>query len=129
MLSQVEVPSGNQYVQTVPDVKILCPDFCAFMSRILCVHQTFLHSCPDFRAFTRLPFVHVQTFVRSPDFRALMSRISCVHQTSVSWADFCAFMFRIERVLQTSCLNKILSIHVQTFVRSSSDLNVIMSKF
>ena len=73
--------------------------------------QIFMRS-PDFRAFmSRLPCVHVQTFVRScSDFRACMFRFSCVHQTSVrSCSDFRAFMFRV------SC------VHIQTFVRSCSD--------
>ena len=67
-------------------------------------------SCPDFRAFTRLSCVHVQTFVRSPDFRAFMFRLSCVHvQTFVrSCSDFRAFMSRLSWVRQT-------------FVRSCSD--------
>ena len=43
------------------------------MSRLSCVHQTFLRSCTDFHAFTRLSCVHVQTFVRSPDFRAFIA--------------------------------------------------------
>ena len=92
----------SAYVQTVPDGKCLCPDFRAF-ARLSCVHQTFVRSCPDFRAFmsrfscvrqtfvrspdfrafTRLSCVYVQTFVRSPDFRAFMSRLSCVQQTFV----------------------------------------------
>ena len=93
-----------------------CPDFLAF-TRLSCVHvQTFVRSCPDFPAFTRLSCVHVQTFVRScPDFRAFMFRLSCVHvqflcvhvQTFVRSPDFRAFMFRL------SC------VHVQTFVRST----------
>ena len=41
--------------------------------------QTFVSSCSDVRAFTRLSRVHVQTFARScPDFRAF-TRLSCVH--------------------------------------------------
>ena len=121
--TQVEVPDGKSicpdrprrkvpmsrpsqtesaYVQTF----VRSPDFRAFMFRLSCVHQTFVRSCPDFRAFTRLSCVHVQTFVRSPDFRAFMSRLSCVHQTFVrSCPDFRAFT-------RLSC------VHIQTFVRS-----------
>ena len=67
----------SRYVQTVPDGKCLCPDYRAFMSRLSCVHQTFVRSS-DFRAFmSRLFCVH-QTFVHSSDFRAFMSRLSCV---------------------------------------------------
>ena len=101
----------SRYVQTVPDGKCLCPDRPRRkvpMSRLSCVHQTFVRSCPDLRAFTRLSCVHVQTFVRSPDFRAFMSRLSCVYvQTFVRSPDFRAFMSRL------SC------VHVQSFVRST----------
>ena len=99
----------SRYVQTVPDGKCLCPDRPRQkvpMSRLSCVHQTFVRSCPDFRAFmSRLSCVH-QTFVRScPDFRAFMSRLPCVHvQTFVrSCPDFRAFTI-------------FLCVHVQTFV-------------
>ena len=55
-----------------------CPDFRAFMFRLSCVHvQTFSRSCPDFRAFDRLSCVHVQTFVRFlmlPDYVILNAR-------------------------------------------------------
>ena len=101
----------SRYVQTVPDGKCLCPDRPRRkvpMSRLSCVHQTFVRSCSDFRAFTRLSCVHVQTFVRScPDFRAFtklscvhvqnfraFTRLSCVHQTFVRSPDFRAFMSR-----------------------------------
>ena len=116
--SQAEIPDGSKYVQTVPDGKYLCPDRPRRklpMSRLSCVHQTFVRSCPDFRAFTRLSCVHVQTFVHSPDFhafnqflcvhvqtfvslpdfRAFMSRLLCVHPTFVRSTDFCAFMSRL----------------------------------
>ena len=102
--SKVEVPDESRYVQTVPDGKCLCPDrprrkvptsqtesaydLRAFMSRPSCVHQTFVRSCPDFRAFTRLSCVH-QTI------RAFMIRLSCVHQT------IRAFMIRLSCVHQT----------------------------
>ena len=102
--SQAEVPDGSKYVQTVPDGKYLCPDRPRRklpMSRLSCVRQNFVRSCPDFRAFTRLWRVHVQTFVRSPDFRAFMSTLPCVHQTFVRSTDFRAFMSRLSRVHQT----------------------------
>ena len=105
--SQTESP----YVQTVPDGKCLCPDRPRRkvpMSRLSRVHQTFVLSCPDFRAFTRLSCVHVQTFVRSPDFRAFISRLLCVQQTFVRSPDFRAF-------------TKLSCVHVQTFVRSYPD--------
>ena len=79
--SQAEVPDRSKYVQTVPGGKYLCPDRPRWkvpMSRLSCVHRTFVRSCPDFRAFTGLSCVHVQTFVRSPDFRAF-TRLSWVH--------------------------------------------------
>ena len=102
------MPDGSKYVQTVPDGKYLCPDRPRRklpMSRLSCVHQTFVRSCPDFRAFTKLSCVHVQTFVRSPDFRAF-NQFLCVHvQTFVRSPDFRAF-------------NQFLCVHVQTFVRS-----------
>ena len=120
--AQVEVPDGKSicpdrprrkvpmsrpsqtesaYVQTF----VRSPDLRAFMSRLSCVHQTFVRSCPDFGAFmSRLSSVH-QTFVRSPDFRAFMSRLSCVRQTFVrSCPDFREFT-------KLSCVR-------QTFVRS-----------
>ena len=100
----------SAYVQTFVRS---CPDFRAF-TRLSCVHiQTFVRS-PDFRAFNRFLCVHVQTFVRSPDFRAFISRLSCVHQTFVRSTDFCAFMSRL------SCVH-------QTFVRST-DFCAFMSR-
>ena len=45
--SQTEVA----YVQTF----VRSPDFRAFMSRLSCVHQTFVRSCPDFRLFLMFP--------------------------------------------------------------------------
>ena len=44
----------SRYVQTVPEGKCLCPDRPRRkvpISRLSCVHQTFVRSCPDFRAF------------------------------------------------------------------------------
>ena len=86
----------------------------ASMSRPSQVESTYVQTvtdgsclCPEFRAFTRLSCVNVQTFVRSSDFRAFMSRLSCVHQTFVRSTYFCAFMCRL------------LCIHVQTFERST----------
>ena len=100
----------SRYVQTVPDGKCLCPDRPRRkvpMSRLSCVHQTFVRSCPDFRAFTRLLCVHVQTFVRSPDY-------SCVHdQTFVRSPDYsCVHDQTFVRSPDYSC------VHDQTFVRS-----------
>ena len=134
--SQVEVPDGKSicpdrprrkvpmsrpsqtesaYVQTF----VRSPDLRAFMSRLSCVHQTFVRSCPDFRAFTRLSCVHVQTFVRScPDFRAF-DRLSCVHQTFVRSPDFCAFMSRtFVRSPNFRAFARLSCVHDQTFVRS-----------
>ena len=89
----------SAYVQTILNGKCLCadilaftrlsyvdvqpfmrsPNFRAFISRLSCVHQTFMRSCPDFRAFTRLSCVQVQTFVRSyPEFRAFTDTTSVV---------------------------------------------------
>ena len=151
--TQVEVPDGKSicpdrprrkvpmsrpsqtesaYVQTF----VRSPDLRAFMSRLSCVHQTFVRSCPDFRAFTRLSCVHVQTFVRSPDFRAFMSRLSCVHQTFVRSPDFRAFMSRLSCVHQTfvrSCpdfraFTKISCVHVQNF-RAFTKLSCVRQTF
>ena len=120
----------SRYVQTVPDGKCLCPDRPRRkvpMSRLSCVHQTFVRSCPDFRAFTRLLCVHVQTFVRSPDFRAFMSRLSCVHvQIFVRSTDFRAFT-RLSCVHQTfvrlcpdfRAFTRLSCVHVQTFVAAA----------
>ena len=125
------MPDGSKYVQTVPDGKYLCPDrprrklpmsrlscvrqtfvrspdFCAFMSRLSCVHvQTFARSGLDFRAFTRLSCVQ-PIFVRScPDFGAF-TRFSCVQPIFVrSCPDFRAFT-------RLSCVQPI-------FVRSCPD--------
>ena len=118
--TQVEVPDGKSICPDRPRRKVP-------MSRLSCVHQTFVRSCPDFRAFTRLSCVHVQTFVRSPDFRAFMSRLSCVHvQTFVrSCPDFRAFMSRFSCVRQTfvrspdfRAFTRLSCVYVQTFVRS-----------
>ena len=139
MNTQAEVPDGSKHVQTVPDGKYLCPDRPRRklpMSRLSCVRQTFVRSCPDFRAFIRLWRVHVQTFVRSPDFRAFMSRLSCVQSIFVrSCPDFRAFD-RLSCVhVQTSvrspnfrAFNRFLCVHVQTFVRSGSDFRAFMSR-
>ena len=109
---QIKPNSSKSKIVHIQTFVCSCPDFRAFMSRLSCVHvQTFVRSCPDFRAFMfRLSCVHVQTFVRScSDFRAFMSRLSCVRQTFVrSCSDFRAFMSRL------SCVR-------QTFVRSCSD--------
>ena len=105
--AQAEVPDGSKYVQTVPDGKYLCPDRPRRklpMSRLSCVHQT---------------------FVRSPDFRAFMSRLSCVHQTFVrSCPDFGAFtrLSCVQPIFVSSCPNfrafdRLSCVHVQTFVR------------
>ena len=151
---QIEASMSRQsqtksaYVQTVTDGKCQCPDFRsftrlsyfyvqifvrspdfrAFMSRLSCVHQTFVLLCPDFCAFTRLSCDHVQTFVRSSDFRTFMSRFLCVHQTFVRSCpdflrspDFHAIMSRRSCVHQTSC------VLVQIFVRSP-DFPAIMSR-
>ena len=80
IVAQAEVPDGSKYVQTVPDGKYLCPDRPRRklpMYRLSCVRQTFVRSCPDFRAFDRLSCVHVQTFVRFlmfPDYVILNAR-------------------------------------------------------
>ena len=97
--------------ENVPDGKYLCADRPTRkvpMSRLLCVHQTFVRS-PDMRAFNRVSYIHVQTFVRSPDLRAF-NQFSCAHvQTLVrSYSDFRALKPRL------------LCVH-QTFVRSSPD--------
>ena len=82
----------KSYVQTI----VRLPDFRAFMTKILCVHQTLDH-LPDFHSFMSRNFyvllcVHVQIFERSPDFRAL-NRLSCMHvQTLVCFPDFRGFM-------------------------------------
>ena len=123
----------------VPDGKSVCPDRPRRkvpMSRLSCVYQTFVRSCPDFRSFTRLSCVHVQTFVRSPDyscvhdqtfvrspdFLAFMSRLSCVHQT------IHAFMSRLSCVHQTirAFMIRLSCVH-QTFVRSP-DFRACMSR-
>ena len=108
MRSQTE----SRYIQTIPDRKRLCREFCAFtrilcfqrtfvrspefrafMSILSCVHQTFVRSCQDFWAFNKFPY-------RSPDFRVFMSRLSCVHK---SFMHLCPDFF---------------CVHVPTFVRS-----------
>ena len=85
-----------------------CPDFRAF-TRLSCVHvQTFVRSCPDFRAFDRLSCVHVQTFVRScPDFRAF-DRLSCVHvQTFVRFFD-------VSRLCNFECTTPPSCVHLRS---------------
>ena len=83
-----------------------CPDFRAF-TRFLCIHGHFFVSWPAFCAFTRLSCVYVYTFLSSPDFLALMSRLSCVHvQTFVLYPDFRAF-------------SQFFCVRVQIFVRAT----------
>ena len=81
----------------VPMSRLSPPDFPAFISRLSCVQQTFVRSCPDLRASTRFLCAH-PIFVRSyPNFREF-NRLSCVHgETFVRSSD-------------RSC------VHVQTFV-------------
>ena len=101
---------------------LLCLDFRA-ITWILCVHVHILILSPDFCAFTSFLLVYVHTFVRSPDFRVYMSRISCVHQTFALQPVFRAFMSRQLCVYQTfvcSCpdfraFNRYLCVYVQTF--------------
>ena len=104
------------YVQ----IFVRSPDFRAFMSRLscvhqtscvlvqtLCVHQTFMRSCPDFRAFIRL--------------RVFLSRFSCVHQTFLrSCSGFRAFS-RLSGIRKTSCVD------VRFFVHSA-DFRAFMSR-
>ena len=114
----------SRYVQTVPNGKYLCPDRPRRkvpMSRLSCVHQTFVRSCPDFRAFIRFSCVHVQTFVRSSDFREFI-RFSCVHQIFVrSCPDFRAFMSRL------SCVHQIFVRSCPDFRERSTDFSAFMS--
>ena len=131
----------STYVQTVPDGRRLCPDFRAFMSRLSCVHQTFVRSCPefrvnvqtfmrspDFRAFNQFSCVHIQAFVRSTDFRAFMSRLSSIPQLYLRSPSFRAFKSRRLSVQQTivrSCsyfqaFPSFICVH-QVFVRSCPD--------
>ena len=126
----ISQPSQTEsaYVQTVPDGMCLCPnfraftgtscvhvqtfvrspDFCALMSRLLCVQPILVRSCPIYRALNRLSCFHVQTFVRSPDFRAFY-RFSCVHvRTFVrSCPDLHAFprFICVHQVFVRSCLD------------------------
>ena len=120
-IPKLRCQTESRYVQTVPDGMYLCPDRHRRkvpMSKLSCVHQTFVRSCPDFCAFTRLSCIHIQsfvrssdnscindqTFVRSPDFRAF-NGFSCVEvQIFVCSADFSVF-------------NEFLCVHVQTSVR------------
>ena len=139
MLPRLRSQTESRYVQTVPDGKCLCPDRPRRkvpMSRLSCVHQTSVRSCPDFRAFTRLSCVHVQTFVRScPDFRAF-DRLSCVHQTFVRSPDFRAFMSRLSCVHQTflrkcpdfRAFTKLSCVHVQNF-RAFTKLSCVRQTF
>ena len=80
---------------SMSDGKCLSSDFRAF-TRLSCVYvQTFVRSCPDFRALTRFSCVH-QIFVHScPDFRAF-TKISCfrVQTFKRPCPEFRAFMFR-----------------------------------
>ena len=131
--------------EKVPDGKYLCADRPTRkvpMSRLLCVHLTFVRSCPEFLAFTRLACVQ-PIFVRScPDFSAFIFRLSCVHvQTFVRSPEFRALnQFLVEasmskpsqkesNYVQTvphgRCLcpdfrafTTLSCVHVQNFVRS-----------
>ena len=120
-----------------------CPDFRAF-TRLSCVHQTlyvhqtFVRSCPDFCAFMiRLSCVHqtIRAFLIRlscvhQSFHAFMSRLSSVHKAFVRSPDFCAFT-RLSCVHdQTFVRSSDLSCgHVQTFVRSSDLLCVYVQTF
>ena len=84
------------------------PAFCAFIYRLLSVHQFFVLLCPDICVFTSFSCVYVQTFGRSPDFRAFISRLRAitkilsVHvQILVLSPDFCTFLSRLPGVHQT----------------------------
>ena len=83
--------------------------------------QTFLHSCPDFRAFIRLLYaVHAPILMHSPDFRAFMSRLSFVHQIFMrSCADFLALIsFLVRSPIFREFISRLSCVFVQTFVRS-----------
>ena len=137
------------YVQTVPDGKYLCPDFFAFtrfscahlilrafMSRLLCVEQTFVRLCSDICAITRFDSVHVKTFVRSTDFRVFISWLPFVHQILcvhvhifVRSPNFRVFTWfscihvQMQPFRATiSCVQQNLHVHVQTFVCSTDFL-------
>ena len=128
-LPRLRSQTESRYVQTVPDRKCLCPDRPRRkvpMSRLSCVHQTFVRSCPDFRAFTRLSCVHAQIFVRSPDFRAFMSRLSCVHVRTKCLMN-AQFFVRPRPKVPMSRPSQTESAYVQTFVRSP-DLRAFMSR-
>ena len=110
------------------------------MSKLSCVHQTFVRSWSNFRAFTRLFMrscpdfsasisllcvhqilcVHVQTFVRPSDFR-LFTRLSCVHdQTFVRSPDIsCVHQTFVRQPDFRAFMSKLSCVH-QTFVRSWS---------
>ena len=107
-----QVQTENDYVQTVPDSKRLCPDRPrrkVDMSRLSCVQnfscvlrafednyvQTIPNRnsiCPDFRAFlsrpscapTKIRAFNAKFLVRPcPDLRAVMSRPSCVQVQTI----------------------------------------------
>ena len=105
-----------------------CPDFPA-LRRNSCIHQIFVRSCADFRAYTRHSCVQqtsclrVQTFVRScPDFRVFMSRLSCVHVQT----DFHALMLTFVRSAEFRACIILSCLHVQTFVPPCPDFCAIM---
>ena len=79
-------PTQTESVYVQPFVLSL--DFRAFMSRHLCVHRTFVRSCSDFQAFTRLSFVHGQTILRAADFRAVNGFLGVHVHTFVRSPDF-----------------------------------------
>ena len=61
------MPRPSQTKSTYVRTFSRLPDFRAFIFSLLCLHKTFVRSCPDFRAFTRLSCVH-QAFVCSCSF-------------------------------------------------------------
>ena len=85
------------------------------MFRLLCFHVQNSVRSADFRGFSRLPWLHVQTFVRSrPDFCAFIKILS-VQQT-------------IARLCQDFLSSPEICAYVRLFVRSCPDVSVFMSR-
>ena len=94
-----------------------CPDFRAF-NRFSCVHVQIFARSPDFRAFNQFSYVYVQNFERSTDFRAFMTRFLCVSPYLFAFTRFsCVLVETFERSTDFRAFMFIHSCVNQTRVR------------
>ena len=98
------------------------------MSRLSCVHRSFVRSCPDFCALTSLSCVRVKTFVRSSFFCAFKIRLLRVHFSAILRVHFLRHQSFVRSCWDICVFTSISLFHVDTFVFFMFRLRVFMSK-